>query len=77
MNTALNLNTTWTTKNFLNYIENIFSATVADWYDSLDEKDKTVLRMMKTPAVMFKKLHKEIKIELIGAKLGSEEMDRQ
>ena len=34
MNSVLNLNTTWTAANFLNYIEHNFSGTVADWYDS-------------------------------------------
>ena len=37
MNSVLNLNTTWTEANFLNYIEHSFSGTVSDWYDSLSE----------------------------------------
>jgi len=40
MNSILNLNTTWTALNFLNYIEHSFSGTVADWYDLLNEKGK-------------------------------------
>ena len=30
MNSVLNLNTTWTTTNFLNYIDHSFSGTVTD-----------------------------------------------
>ena len=54
MNSVLNLNTRWTTGYFLNYIEHNFSGTVADWYDSLNQDGKNVLRTMKTPSVMFK-----------------------
>ena len=72
INSVLNLNTALSTKNFLNYIEDSFSATVADCYDSLDEKCKNALRMMETPGVMLKKLWKEIEIEFNGAKLGFE-----
>jgi len=68
---VLNLNTTWTIANFLNCIKHSFSDTVADWYDSLTEEGKNTLRMMETPATMFKSLCKEIKIEFIGAKLES------
>jgi len=71
MNSILNLNTIWSAANFLNYIEYSFSDTVADWYDSLTEEGKNTLRMMETPATMFKSLCKEIKIEFIGAKLES------
>jgi len=60
MNSAPNLNTTWTATNFLNYIDHSFSKTVADWYDSLNEEGKNKLRIMETPEAMFKKLCKEI-----------------
>ena len=35
MNSVLNLNTTSTAANFLNYIEYSFSDTRGDWYNSL------------------------------------------
>ena len=71
MNSLLNLNTTWTVGNFLNYIEHIFSSTVANWYHSLDEEYKKVLRVMGTPIAMFKKSFKEIETKLIGLNLIS------
>ena len=77
MNSILNLNTTWTAANFLNYIEHSFSGTVTDWYDSLNKDDKNTLRMMETPATMFKNLCKEIKTEFIRAKFDSEEKARE
>ena len=77
MNSVLNLNTTWTVANFLNYIEHNFSGTVADWYDSLSEDGKNTLRIMKTSAAMFKSLCKEIETEFIGAKLDSKEKARE
>jgi len=46
MNSILNLNSTWTAANFLNYIEHSFSSTVADWYDSLSEDVKNTLKMI-------------------------------
>ena len=46
MNSVLNLNTTWTARNFLNYIEHNFSSTVADCYDSLNEDGKNALRII-------------------------------
>jgi len=67
MNSLLNLNTTWTAANFLNYIEHSFSSTVADWYDSLTKDGKNTLRMMETPAAIFKNSCKEIETEFIGA----------
>jgi len=73
MNSVLNLNTTWTAANFLIYIEHSFFGIVANWYDSLNENDKITLRMMETPAIMFKNLCKEIETKFIGAKLDSEE----
>ena len=73
MNSVLNLNTTWTAANFLNYIEYSFSGTVTNWYDSLNEDGKNILTMMETPAAMFKNLCKEIETEFIGAKPDSEE----
>ena len=73
MNTVLNLNTTWTAANFLNYIEHSFSVTLADWYDSLSENCLNTLRMMKTAATMFRSLCKEIETEFIEAKIDSEE----
>ena len=76
MNSVLNLNTTWTTANFLNYIEHGFSETIADWQDSLSEEGKNKLRMMETLEIVFKKLCKEIEIEFINPKLDSEEKDR-
>jgi len=77
MNSILNLNTTWTAVNFLNYIEHSLSCTIGDWYDSLTEGGKNELRMMDTPAVMFKNLCKEIETEFIGAKLDSKEKARE
>jgi len=77
MNSILNLNTTWTAANFLNYIEHSFSGTVTDWYDSLNKDDKNTLRMMETPALMFKNLCKKIETGFIGAKLHSEEKARE
>ena len=73
MNSVLNLNTTCTMTNFLNYIEHSFFGTVADWDDSLSEDGKNILRMMKIPAAMFRSLCKEIEIEFIRAKIDSEE----
>ena len=73
MNSILNLNTTWIIGNFLSYIEHNFSSTVSNWYDSLDEDGKNILRIMETPAVMVKKLCKKIKTEFIGAKLNFKE----
>jgi len=77
MNSVLNLNTTWTAVNFMNYIEHSFLGTVVDWYDSLNEKEKNKLRMMETPKAMFKKLCKEIEIEFIGSKLNFKEKIRE
>jgi len=71
MNSILNLNNIWIVAYFLNYIEHSFSGTVADWYDSLTEDGKNILRMMEIPAAMFKNLRTEIKTEFIGAKLDS------
>ena len=56
MNSVLNLNTTWTAGNLLNYIEHIFSITIVDWYDSLDEDGKNVLRTMETPVCYVQKI---------------------
>ena len=50
----MNLNTTWNAGNFLNYIEYSFSSTVDDWYDSLGEEDKNVLRAMETSAAIVR-----------------------
>jgi len=69
MNSILNLNIIWTTKNFLNYIEHSFSYTIADWYDSLNKEGKNVIKIMKIPATMFKKLCKKIENKFIRAKL--------
>jgi len=77
VNSVQNLNTTWTTVNFLNYIEHSFSGTVADWCDSLNEEGKNELRIMDSPKAMFKKLCKEIEIEFIVSKLYSEEKTRE
>ena len=77
MNSVSNLHTLWIAGNFLNYIEYNFSDVVADWYDSLNEDGKNTLRMIETPAVMFKNLCQEIETEFIGAKLDSEENARQ
>jgi len=41
---------------------------VRDWYDSINEEGKNLLRIMKTSTTIFKTLFKEIKIEFIGAK---------
>jgi len=77
MISVLNLNSTWTAANFLNYIEHSFSDTVANWYDSLSEDGKITLRMIKTPAGMFRSMCKEIETEFIGAKIDSEEKARE
>ena len=77
INNVLNLNTTWTAANFLNYIEHSFSGTVADWYDSLSEDSKNTPRTMETPAALFRSLCKEIETEFIGAKIDSEEKARE
>ena len=76
MNSVLNLKTTWTTRNFLNYRTH-FSSTVADWYNSLYEESKNTLRIIETLVVMLKKLRKKIKTEFIGAKLHFEEKVRE
>ena len=54
MNSILNLNSTWTAANFLNYIEHSFSSTVADWYNSLTEEGNNTLRMMKYQLLCLK-----------------------
>ena len=71
------MNTTWTAGNFLSCIEHSFSDTVTDWYDSLDEEGKNVLRTMETLATMFQKLCKKINTEFIRAKLDSEDKARK
>ena len=76
MNSVLNLNTTWTARNFLKYIEHSFSRTVANCYDSLDEEGKNALIIMKTLSTRLKQLRKEIKIGFIGTKLNFEEKTR-
>ena len=60
----MDLNTTWTTTNFLNYIEHSFACPLVDWYDSLIEEGKNILRMMETPAVIFKNLYKDIETDI-------------
>ena len=40
MSSVLNLNTTWTAGNFLNYIEHSFFDTVPNWYDLPNEDGK-------------------------------------
>ena len=77
MNSFLNLNTTGTAANFLNYIEHRFSSTVVNWYDSLNEDGKNALRMLETPATIFKNLCKEIETEFEGAKLDYNEKARE
>ena len=69
MNSVLNLNTTQTTANLWNCIEYSLSGTVVDWYDSLSENSKNILRMMETSATMFRNLCKETETEFIGVKL--------
>jgi len=49
---------------------------IVDCYNSLDAEGKNALRIMDTPATMFKKLWKEIETEVIGAKLDYEEKPR-
>ena len=73
MSSVLNLNTTWTAANFVNYIKHSFLRIVADWCDSLNEEGKKELRMMEAPEAMIKKLCKKIEIEFIGSKLDFEE----
>ena len=65
MNSVLNLNTAWTIENFLNYIEYSFSDIIADWYDSLDEEGKNVLRMVETLAAMLKNYARKSKLHLL------------
>ena len=77
MNSVLNLNTTWTAANFLNYIEHSFSDTITDWYGLISEDGKNTLRVIETPATMLKNLCKEIETEFIGGKLDSEEKARE
>ena len=72
MHCVLNLNTTSATGNFLNNIEHSFSATIVNWYDTLNEEEKNTLRIVEVPEAMFIKLCKDIKIEFIGAKLDSQ-----
>jgi len=55
----------------------VFSETVANWYDSLNEEGKITSRIMETPCAMFKKICKEIDIQFIGAKLDYEEKTRE
>ena len=76
INNVLNLNTTWTAANFLNYIEHSFFGTTADWYDLLYEHGKNTIRLMETPAAMFKNFCMEIETKFIGAKFDSEEKAR-
>jgi len=66
MNSALNLNATWTVGNSLNYIEHSFSGSIIDCYDSLNEEGKNVLRMIEIPAAMSKNLCMKIETEFIG-----------
>jgi len=77
MNSVLNLNTTLTTTNFLNYIEYGFPRIAADLYDLLNDDSKNSLRMMETLATIFKNLCKEIKIEFIEAELDFKEKMRE
>ena len=77
MNSILNLNTTQTAANFLNYIQHSFIDTVVEWYDSLSEDGKNTLRTMDTPVAMFRNLCKEIETKFIGAKIDSEEKARE
>ena len=53
MNCILNLNTTWTAANFLNYIKYSFFGIVADWYDLLNEESKNILRTMEILVAVF------------------------
>ena len=55
MHSALNLNTTWTTGNFLNIIEHSCSGTVVNWYHSLNDEEKK-LRIVEVLEAMFKML---------------------
>jgi len=65
MNSVLNLNTTWTAANFLNYIEHSFSGIVADWYDMLNEEGKNELRIMESPEAVTPPDHLNYLISLI------------
>jgi len=56
MKSVLNLNTMLIARNFLNYIKHSFSDNIADGCDSLDEEGKNALRMMETPATIFKRI---------------------
>ena len=41
-----------------------YSTTVADWYNSLDEEGKNVLRTIRTPIAMFKNYVRKLKLNL-------------
>ena len=77
MNSVLNLSTTWTTRNFLNYVNHSFSGIIAYQHDPLNKNGKNVLRMMETPAAIFKNLCKQIETEFIKAELASKEKTRE
>lgn len=77
MSSVLNLNATWTTANFLNYLEHSFSGTLADWYDNLDEEAKDVLKTMESATEMFKNLCKIPEGEFIGVEANPLEKERE
>ncbi|XP_056694878.1 uncharacterized protein [Spinacia oleracea] len=73
MSSVLNLNTEWTSENFLNYIEHSLYGCVADLYDGLDEDVKGLLRESEPPTTMFKQLCQYIESEFIGSKEDPDE----
>lgn len=72
MSSVLNLNTEWTSENFINYIEYSFYGYV-DWYDGIDEQVKTTLRGSESPIIMFRQLCHYIKLEFIDPKADPNE----
>ncbi|XP_021746677.1 uncharacterized protein LOC110712520 [Chenopodium quinoa] len=73
MSSVLNLNTEWTSENFLNYIEHSLYGCVEDWYDGIEEEVKTVLRASESPTRMFRQLCQYIEIEFIGPRADPNE----
>ena len=51
-------------RNFLNYIEHSFSAAIANWFHSLDEEGKNIVRIIETPTTMFKNYIRKSKLNL-------------
>ncbi|XP_021728284.1 uncharacterized protein LOC110695343 [Chenopodium quinoa] len=75
MSSVLNLNTEWTSRNFLNYIEHSFYGCLEDWYDGIDKEVKT----SESPTRMFRQLCQYIELEFIDprADLNEKRMEYQ